>query len=375
MSPSYTYHAERCSRDNSFLNKVSLDRPLPISDGTDSDLALSAPAPDADPAERRKPIHVPGTLVIDVNAQGYHGPTAFDNPDPLLAIARFLNDCVAALEPPSWEGEWPPVYVESITYLRPQANGVGSASYSRSFLAKRLQSKCVDPVDAVITTITDHQASLVLLRHCIQAMTNHLHFVDVVTGSNTSSSPDSSCESEFSTAVRDQHVRLLSHTAGRTITPLAWLIATSHVGDGGLGLRDVVANNLQGFVFPLARSLQHAVNGISPLEALHMLDMNCSSSAPAGLFPKADRQWRQDLAEEGKHPSTHWFSGSYHARLPSQWAKQVLGFNVTHALMRYYSNAAFKLRRQEVIQPSRAAPVGVSGISRSSILAPRTSYF
>ena len=115
--------------------------------------------------------------------------------------------------------------------------------------------------------------------------------------------------------------------------------------------------------------------GLGHPEALHMLNMNYSSSAPVGLFPKADRQWRQDLAEEGKHPSTHWFSGSYHARLPSQWAKQVLGFNVTHALMRYYSNAAFKLRRQEIVQPSRAAPVGVSGISRSSILAPRTSKY
>ena len=58
------------------------------------------------------------------------------------------------------------------------------------------------------------------------------------------------------------------------------------------------------------------------------------------MFPKADRQWRLDLAEEGKHPSTHWFSGSCHARLPSQWGKQVLGFNVTHALMRHYANAA-----------------------------------
>ena len=107
-------------------------------------------------------------------------------------------------------------------------------------------------------------------------------------------------------------------------------------------------------------------------EANYMLDLNYSPAAPAGLFPKADRQWRLDLAEEGKHPSTHWFSGSYHARLPSQWGKQVLGFNVTHALMRCYSNAASKLRRQEVVQASRAAPVGVPGISRSSVLAPRT---
>ena len=84
--------------------------------------------------------------------------------------------------------------------------------------------------------------------------------------------------------------------------------------------------------------------GLGHPEALHMLNMNYSSSAPAGLFPKADRQWRQDLAEEGKHPSTHWFSGSYHARLPSQWAKQALGFNVTHALMWHCSNAALGVK-------------------------------
>ena len=105
--------------------------------------------------------------------------------------------------------------------------------------------------------------------------------------------------------------------------------------------------------------------------------MNCSSSAPAGLFPKADRQWRLGLAEEGKHPSTHWFSGSCHARLPSQWGKQVLGFNVTptRALMRCHASAVSKLRRQEIAQAtrSRVVPAGVPGTPRSSVLAPRTS--
>ena len=113
--------------------------------------------------------------------------------------------------------------------------------------------------------------------------------------------------------------------------------------------------------------------GLGHAEACHMLDLNYSSAAPTGLFPKADRQWRQDLEEAGRHPSTHWFSGSYHARLPSQWGKQVLGFNITRALMQYYSKAALKLRHQEVVNTSRVAPVGVPGISRSSVLAPRSS--
>ena len=120
--PSYRYRAAR-SRDNQFLNKITLVRPLLTADGTDALIAMPSHAPDDDFAERRTPIHVAGTLLIDVNVQGYHGPTTFDLPDPLLALANFLNDCVRHLEPPSWEGVWPPIYVESIISLRPQDNG------------------------------------------------------------------------------------------------------------------------------------------------------------------------------------------------------------------------------------------------------------
>ena len=120
--PSYSYRAAR-SRDNQFLNKITLVRPLLTADGTDALIDMPSHAPDDDFAERRTPIHVAGTLLIDVNAQGYHGPTTFDLPDPLLAFANFLNDCVRHLEPPSWEGVWPPIYVESIISLRPQDNG------------------------------------------------------------------------------------------------------------------------------------------------------------------------------------------------------------------------------------------------------------
>ena len=80
-----------------------------------------------------------------------------------------------------------------------------------------------------------------------------------------------------------------------------------------------------------------------------------------------------DWTDDGLTILRHKFSGSYHARLPSQWGKQVLGFNITRALMQYYSKAALKLRHQEVVNTSRVAPVGVPGISRSSVLAPRSS--
>ena len=601
---------------------------------------------------------------------------------------------------------------------------VGSVDFSRKFLLKRLQSKCADPVNALIDVVQDPQVALILLKYCVQPMTEHLHFVDVATGSATSSS-NSNYSSEFSTSVRSNHQRALSHIAGRTITPLAWLIATSSIGDGGLGLRDAVDTNLQGFVLPLARSMQYAKNGVAPLrrtrtenadiaepfllhpgvrdlflnwelsqsplfvafrryapgltqldpdlaafvdpiarlqhlvnhcpikavrrrinravrrntfqrgmasqppsvqtivpsvmteltsvaatsitraerafrfptplfktymrrklrlplfqapfpkcrcgavidpegdhifncpgyhyprdvihdtyrnashgvlaqlaplagfvagphdvlhepqnlipdnprlrpadtalslesvnnsqhsyllldystsvkttnlppltsplsapaptaaqatqqheigengklhgpnrnsrrthlngaafihqlhqqnmilcpmtidqhgqlgplayrlftgkthphadrysdntrcmtglaspEATHMLNLNYASSAPAGLFPKADRQWCRDLLDEGKHPSTHWFSGSYHARLPSQWAKQVLGFNTTLALTKYFHRAVQTIRRQESVHTSKNQPAGVVGLSRCSVMYPRSN--
>ena len=50
------------------------------------------------------------------------------------------------------------------------------------------------------------------------------------------------------------------------MSDLAWTTATLPVGDGGLGLRDVDDNNVQSFVFPLARTIQYAHNGIAPLK-------------------------------------------------------------------------------------------------------------
>ena len=76
---------------------------------------------------------------------------------------------------------------EVLTGAKLLGSPLGNNDYSRSFLANRLQSKCVDPVESVMSTVSDHQASLILLRHCVQDMINHLHFVDVVTGSNVSS--------------------------------------------------------------------------------------------------------------------------------------------------------------------------------------------
>ena len=90
-----------------FLNKVSLERPLSEDDGTDALLALPSVDPDADPADRRRPIHVSGTYLIDTEAQGYQGPHRFDTSSALLELASFLNDCICGLEPPAWDETWP----------------------------------------------------------------------------------------------------------------------------------------------------------------------------------------------------------------------------------------------------------------------------
>ena len=107
LSP-YKYSAET-DPDHRYPHKVSLVRPLSEADGSDALIGMPSHAADEDRAERRTPIHVGGLLLIDINARGYHGPTVFDCAAPLLALADFLNECVHHLEPPSWEGVWPPI--------------------------------------------------------------------------------------------------------------------------------------------------------------------------------------------------------------------------------------------------------------------------
>ena len=51
--PSYRYRAAR-SRDDQFLNKITLVRPLLTADGTDALLGMPPHAPNDDFAERRK---------------------------------------------------------------------------------------------------------------------------------------------------------------------------------------------------------------------------------------------------------------------------------------------------------------------------------
>ena len=101
---------------------------------------------------------------------------------------------------------------------------------------------------------------------------------------------------------------------------------------------------------PALATLGHAA-------AKHVLEQNVHSAAPSALLPKADKQWKSNLADIGKHHSTHWFTDSYLAGLParSQWAEQVIAFNTctTHALSRYFytCNAVRRLRKRTIHPP------------------------
>jgi len=116
---------------------------------------------------------------------------------------------------------------------------------------------------------------------------------------------------------------------------------------------------------------QRLQTGLGHNPAKHMLQQNYHQAAPTGLLPKADKQWKAELADQGKHHSTSWFTGSYHAQLPSQWAEQVIGFNVTHALSRYFYDAVRCLRAIDASAKVSSQPEPVPGYSKYSSLTPR----
>ena len=112
--------------------------------------------------------------------------------------------------------------------------------------------------------------------------------------------------------------------------------------------------------------------GLGHNPAKFMLTQNYHPAAPSGLLPKADKQWKAELADQGKHHSTHWFTGSYHAQLPSQWAEQVIGFNITRALSQYFYNAVRVLRVLDSTVSAPNQPDPVPGYSKCSSLSPRS---
>ena len=111
--------------------------------------------------------------------------------------------------------------------------------------------------------------------------------------------------------------------------------------------------------------------GLGHAAAKHMLEQNFHSAAPSALLPKADKQWKSNLADAGKHHSTHWFTGSYHAQLPSQWAEQVLAFNTSLALSKYFYNAVRRLRTTDTSATTSTVSDPVPGYTHYSSLSPR----
>jgi hypothetical protein len=116
---------------------------------------------------------------------------------------------------------------------------------------------------------------------------------------------------------------------------------------------------------------QRCRTGLGHAAAKYMLEQNFHSAAPSALLPKADKQWKSNLADAGKHHTTHWFTGSYHAQLPSQWAEQVLAFNTTIALSKYFYNAVRRLRKNDTSATTSTLPDPVPGYTHYSSLTPR----
>ena len=116
---------------------------------------------------------------------------------------------------------------------------------------------------------------------------------------------------------------------------------------------------------------QRCRTGLGHAAAKYMLEQNFHSAAPSALLPKADKQWKSNLADAGKHHTTHWFTGSYHAQLPSQWAEQVLAFNTTIALSKYFYNAVRRLRKNDTSATTSTLPDPVPGYTHYSSLSPR----
>jgi hypothetical protein len=114
--------------------------------------------------------------------------------------------------------------------------------------------------------------------------------------------------------------------------------------------------------------------GLGHAPAKHALEQNYHKEAPTGLFPLADKQWKQNLDDQHKHHTTHWFTNTYHARLPSQWGKQVISYNVTKALATYYHKAAKAIRKAAIDAEPGTRPANIPGTHANTNMTPRTHY-
>ena len=99
---------------------------------------------------------------------------------------------------------------------------------------------------------------------------------------------------------------------------------------------------------------------------------------PNNLIGRADAEWKKQTAEEkmlnGRPTAIRdtWYTHTYHAQTPRQWAEQVLSFNVSVALASHFHNATLEIARQhhDVHPGTKRRRFQIPGSDPESTMAP-----
>jgi hypothetical protein len=88
---------------------------------------------------------------------------------------------------------------------------------------------------------------------------------------------------------------------------------------------------------------------------------------PTSLLDQADKAWRE------KHDKK-WFTSTYHAQTPSQWANQCLGWGLVMPMVQYFDHAIKKVTRNTHPKPNLSKIRKVPGTSPFTTMTPATMY-
>jgi hypothetical protein len=120
---------------------------------------------------------------------------------------------------------------------------------------------------------------------------------------------------------------------------------------------------------PNARSKTHLTH--QPAE--YALDHTRNPDCPHDLLLLADKKWQ----ERTQHSHDTWFTSTYHATKPSDWARQTISFNCTMALATHFDQALRKLQRlefQDTVPKRRKTPLTAVGADPNLPMTPANHY-
>ena len=96
-----------------------------------------------------------------------------------------------------------------------------------------------------------------------------------------------------------------------------------------------------------------------------------SDASPQGLLTAADTKWDELVKDFPNGGYDTWYTYTYHATRPSQWASQVLGFSVATALGQHFRDATRAVQRAASEVRSNTRPDTVP-FEQMSVMNPRT---